>query len=83
MSFSGGTAALCTDMVGIAGLTLSTFAPQTLEALSRALPGYAAFDNPVDVTAEVLVNAEVGYAALKATASDPNTDLVLVPVLLL
>ena len=79
-SFSGGTAALCTDMVGIAGLTLSKFAPETLGALSRALPGYAAFDNPVDVTAEVLVNAEVGYAALKATASDPNTDLVLVPI---
>lgn len=79
-SFSGGTAALCTDMVGISGLTLSKFAPQTLEALSQALPGYAAFDNPVDVTAEVLVNAEVGYAALKATASDPNTDLVLVPI---
>ncbi len=64
----------------IAGLRLSKFAPQTLEALGRALPGYAAFDNPVDVTAEVLVNAEVGYAALKATASDPNTDLVLVPI---
>lgn len=79
-SFSGGTAALCTDMVGIAGLALSTFAPETLEALGRALPGYAAFDNPVDVTAEVLVNAEVGYAALKATASDPHTDLVLVPI---
>ena len=79
-SFSGGTAALCSDMVGTAGLTLSKFAPDTLEALGRALPGYAAFDNPVDVTAEVLVNAEVGYAALKATASDPNTDLVLVPI---
>ena len=79
-SFSGGTAALCTDMVGISGLSLSKFSPETLEALSRALPGYAAFDNPVDVTAEVLVNAEVGYAALKATASDPNTDLVLVPI---
>ncbi|QQX82795.1 acetate--CoA ligase family protein [Cupriavidus necator] len=79
-SFSGGTAALASDMVGTAGLTLSKFAPETLEALARALPGYAAFDNPVDVTAEVLVNAEVGYAALKATACDPNTDLVLVPI---
>lgn len=79
-SFSGGTAALCSDMVGTAGLTLSKFAPTTLAALGEALPGYAAFDNPVDVTAEVLVNAEVGYAALKATARDPNTDLVLVPI---
>ncbi|SCU96095.1 CoA-binding protein [Cupriavidus necator] len=79
-SFSGGTAALASDMVGVAGLKLAEFAPQTLAALKDALPGFAAFSNPVDVTAEVLVNTEVGYATLKATASDPNTDLVLVPI---
>ncbi len=79
-SFSGGTAALASDMVGLAGLKLAEFAPATLEALRQALPGFAAFSNPVDVTAEVLVNTEVSYATLKATASDPNTDLVLVPI---
>ncbi|MGN5477110.1 hypothetical protein ACTMU2_09985 [Cupriavidus basilensis] len=79
-SFSGGTAALASDMVGLAGLKLSEFAPHTIEALRQALPGYAAFTNPVDVTAEVLVNTEVSYATLKATAADPNTDLVLVPI---
>ncbi|RDK08867.1 acetate--CoA ligase family protein [Cupriavidus lacunae] len=79
-SFSGGTAALCSDMVGMAGLKLAEFAPATIEALKEALPGFAAFSNPVDVTAEVLVNTEVSYATLKATASDPNTDLVLVPI---
>ncbi|NLP62619.1 acetate--CoA ligase family protein [Paraburkholderia sacchari] len=79
-SFSGGTAALASDMIGLAGLTLTRFAPQTLQKLRDTLPGYAAIDNPVDVTAEVLVNAEVSHAALKATASDPNTDIVLVPI---
>lgn len=79
-SFSGGTAALASDMVGLAGLKLSEFAPATIEALRAALPGFAAFNNPVDVTAEVLVNTEVSYATLKATTSDPNTDLVLVPI---
>lgn len=79
-SFSGGTAALASDMVGLAGLKLSEFAPHTIEALRQALPGFAAFTNPVDVTAEVLVNTEVSYATLKATAADPNTDLVLVPI---
>ncbi|MGO4327871.1 acetate--CoA ligase family protein [Cupriavidus sp. 2TAF22] len=79
-SFSGGTAALASDMVGLAGLKLSEFAPATTEALRAALPGFAAFSNPVDVTAEVLVNTEVSYATLKATAADPNTDLVLVPI---
>ncbi|MGO4810832.1 acetate--CoA ligase family protein [Cupriavidus sp. 2MCAB6] len=79
-SFSGGTAALASDMVGTAGLKLAEFAPETVAALKKALPGYAAVDNPVDVTAEVLVNSEVSYATLKATASDPNTDLVMVPI---
>ncbi|MFJ4292217.1 acetate--CoA ligase family protein [Cupriavidus sp. NPDC089707] len=79
-SFSGGTAALASDMVGLAGLKLSEFASHTIEALRQALPGFAAFTNPVDVTAEVLVNTEVSYATLKATAADPNTDLVLVPI---
>jgi acyl-CoA synthetase (NDP forming) len=79
-SFSGGTAALASDMVGTAGLKLAEFAPATIAALKKALPGFAAVDNPVDVTAEVLVNSEVSYATLKATASDPNTDLVLVPI---
>lgn len=79
-SFSGGTAALASDMVGLAGLKLAEFAPATIEALRQALPDFAAFSNPVDVTAEVLVNTEVSYATLKATASDPNTDLVLVPI---
>ncbi|SCU75941.1 CoA-binding protein [Cupriavidus necator] len=79
-SFSGGTAALASDMVGLAGLKLAEFAPATIESLRQALPGFAAFHNPVDVTAEVLVNTEVSYATLKATASDPNTDLVLVPI---
>ncbi|WP_349605875.1 MULTISPECIES: acetate--CoA ligase family protein [Cupriavidus] len=79
-SFSGGTAALASDMVGTAGLKLAEFEPATIDALAKALPGFAAINNPVDVTAEVLVNAEVSYTTLKATASDANTDLVLVPI---
>ncbi|MET0542297.1 MAG: acetate--CoA ligase family protein [Variovorax sp.] len=79
-SFSGGTLALAADHVGVAKLQLSTFAPQTLESLGSALPSYAAFDNPVDVTAEVLVDSALSDITLKATALDPHTDLVVVPI---
>lgn len=79
-SFSGGTAALASDMVGTAGLTLATFTQDTLSQLRAALPDYAAISNPVDVTAEVLVNSELSYATLKATANDAHTDIVLVPI---
>ncbi len=79
-SFSGGTLALAADHVGIAKLELAAFEPATLDALGEALPSYAAFDNPVDVTAEVLVDSTLSYKTLKATALDANTDLVVVPI---
>ncbi len=79
-SFSGGTLALAADHVGIAKLELSKFTPRTLDALGAALPTYAAFDNPVDVTAEVLVDSALTDITLKATAEDANTDIVVVPI---
>lgn len=79
-SFSGGTLALTADHIGVAKLELSSFAPQTLQTLGAALPSYAAYDNPVDVTAEVLVDSTLTDITLKATAEDPNTDLVVVPI---
>ncbi|ADP18248.1 ATP-grasp domain protein 2 [Achromobacter xylosoxidans A8] len=78
--FSGGTAALASDQIGLGGLVMSEFTPQTLQTLRTMLPDYAAIDNPVDVTAEVLVDPTLTYSALKATAEDPNTDLVVVPI---
>ena len=48
-SFSGGTAALASDMVGLAGLKLSEFAPHTIEALRNALPGFAGVEHSVAV----------------------------------
>lgn len=78
--FSGGTAALASDQIGLGGLVMSEFAPQTLQTLRAMLPDYAAIDNPVDVTAEVLVDPTLTYSALKATAQDPNTDIVVVPI---
>ncbi len=78
--FSGGTGALTSDRIGVAGLQMSELAPATLTELRRWLPPYAPIGNPVDVTAEVLVNAELARATLQATANDPDTGLVLVPI---
>ena len=78
--FSGGTGAITSDRIGVAGLTMSELAPATLTELRKWLPPYAPIGNPVDVTAEVLVKADISYGTLKATAEDPNTDLVVVPI---
>ncbi|WP_235024761.1 hypothetical protein [Caballeronia arvi] len=64
-SFSGRTAALASDMVGTASLELATFTGDTLSQLRAALPDYAAIDNPVDVTAEVLVDSSLSYTTIE------------------
>ncbi|WP_326540581.1 acetate--CoA ligase family protein [Pseudorhodoferax sp.] len=78
--FSGGTGALTSDRIGVAGLTMSELAPATVAELKRWLPPYVPVGNPVDVTAEVLVRSDITSGTLKATADDPNTDLVVLPI---
>jgi acyl-CoA synthetase (NDP forming) len=76
---SGGTAALTADMVGTAGVKLTKFAPETLARLGQLLPSFAAVDNPVDTTAEVLTNPGIVDTTLKAVTDDPGVSLVLLP----
>lgn len=78
-TYSGGTAALAADAVGFSGLRLAQFSPETRARLSELLPHYAAIDNPVDTTAEILHDTEVGYAVLSTVARDPDVRLILFP----
>ncbi len=78
--FSGGAAALTADRIGVAGLTMSELAPGTRSELKKWLPPFVPIGNPVDVTAEVLVRPDITYGTLKATADDPDTDLVVLPI---
>lgn len=79
-SFSGGTVALAADMLGSADLALAEFEPRTRQALAELLPSYAAIDNPVDTTAEILVQSDISYGSLLRVAQDPNVDVVLYPI---
>ena len=79
---SGGTSALTADAVGLAGLTLSDFAPETTEVLRSKLPAYAAIGNPVDTTAAILSDATLIEETLSAVARDPNLGCVLAPIAL-
>jgi acyl-CoA synthetase (NDP forming) len=79
-SYSGGTAALAADKVGLAELTLAQFTPATTEALRRQLPEYANIANPVDTTGVVLTNPELGYESLRTIADDPEVGVVFYPI---
>lgn len=79
-SFSGGTVALAADMLGEVGLKLAQFSSETLDALRGMLPSYAAINNPVDTTAEVLVNVDISYESLLQVTRDPSVDVILYPI---
>lgn len=78
-TYSGGTAALAADAVGFSGLRLAQFSPETRQRLAGLLPDFAAIDNPVDTTAEILTDTEVGYSVLTTVARDPDVRLILFP----
>lgn len=77
---SGGAASLCADNVGVAGLTLAEFTPETDGAMRAVLPAYAAFGNPVDTTSITISNPAAFLESLVPVAQDPNVGLVLLPI---
>ena len=77
---SGGAASLCADNVGMAGLTLAEFTPETAKRLADALPAYANMSNPIDTTSISISHPDAYREALAACAADANVGLVLAPL---
>jgi acyl-CoA synthetase (NDP forming) len=77
--FSGGACAMSADAIGEAQLELAAFSPETKSRLVAILPDYAATDNPVDATSDVLSNSKISYESLKATADDPSVGVIFFP----
>ncbi|GGE50326.1 CoA-binding protein [Primorskyibacter flagellatus] len=77
---SGGAASLCADNVGIAGLELAEFTPETAKRLADALPPYAGMSNPIDTTSISISHPDAYREALAACADDANVGLVLAPL---
>lgn len=80
VTFSGGTAGMAADQVGVHGLELAKFDSNTLKQLREALPAYAAVDNPVDVTSDALKNMDALAACLRTVAADPDVGAVIIPI---
>ncbi len=77
---SGGAASLCADHVGLADLTLASFAPATTAALKAALPDYAAIGNPVDTTSVTISDPQAFSNALLPVAQDTTVGVVVLPI---
>jgi len=73
---AGGPGVMTTDAVGDAGLSLASFADETISGFREALPDGANVYNPVDIIGDAPV--ERFDAALDLTLADPNVGATVV-----
>ncbi|MCP3730031.1 acetate--CoA ligase family protein [Sphingomonas sp. MG17] len=78
-SVSGSVCVMAADALADAGLELARFGDATRRQLSEQLPSYAAIDNPVDLTSDVMADPQLSYDSLKTVAADPDVGAVLYP----
>ncbi len=72
---AGGLGVMAADAVSDNGLTLATFAPETVERLKAVLPEEANFYNPVDVIGDA--DASRYEVAIRTVIEDPHVHMVL------
>jgi acetyltransferase len=76
---SGGGGGWLADICVAAGLTLPILDPATRAGLDELIPAYGSSQNPVDATAQAIVQA--GYAELaRRIAASPEIDAVIMIV---
>ena len=75
---SGGAGALMADRAEELGLEVATLGADTTEALRKVVPAFGSTSNPVDITAQGLVNPALMRDSLKILLSDPKVDAAIV-----
>ncbi|PIC72863.1 acetate--CoA ligase family protein [Sporosarcina sp. P17b] len=77
LSNSGGLGVMMVDKCKEYGLNIVEFESNTVNRLSEILPVFASFENPIDVTAQLLNDKELLSNALPILMADPNVDIIL------
>jgi acyl-CoA synthetase (NDP forming) len=78
MSNSGASCVMAADYSELRGIPLAPVSPQAREKLKTVLPGFAALDNPIDVTGALLGNPQLFGAVLPVVGDDAQSDLLMV-----
>jgi acyl-CoA synthetase (NDP forming) len=78
VSTSGGGCAVAADLCAEARLAVPALPESEREALARVLPTFAATQNPVDVTAQILVDPDAIARTLRIMLGSDSVDSVLV-----
>ncbi|MGH3401968.1 MAG: acetate--CoA ligase family protein [Streptosporangiaceae bacterium] len=80
VTMSGGTRVLVTDLADDVGLEFADIASATRQRLHAALPGFAAVDNPLDLTPAGVRDRAVVRACVTALAEDRGVGTVVLTV---
>ena len=78
VSTSGGGCAVAADLCADAGLEVPALLAAERDALAAALPSFAVTQNPVDVTAQILVDPELIARTLRIVLGSGEVDSLLV-----
>jgi acyl-CoA synthetase (NDP forming) len=79
-SIPGGTRAMTADHFDAHRVPMATFARETVEALTAALPEFGGVENPTDLTGQVLSRPGLFDECLSHIARDPRTEALIVQV---
>jgi acetyltransferase len=80
LAVSGGNLVLLTDIAAAQGIVFPPYAPETTARLRGLIPGFAAVNNPTDLSAGVIGAKDIFAHAARAMIEDPAIDVV-VPVI--
>jgi acetyltransferase len=75
---SGGAGALMADRAEELGLDVATLSAESIAALQHVVPVFGATSNPVDITAQGLVDPTIMRESLRILLSDPKVDIAIV-----
>ncbi len=82
VSNSGGLGVLSVDLCVDLGLIPAEFSAETTAGLRAALPDFAAPQNPVDLTAQILTDPGMLMRVLPVLEADPGVDMIVFQVAL-
>src|SRR3954468_20839914 len=80
VSNSGASCVMAADYAEQRGIPLAEVSTDAKQKLGKALPGFAALDNPIDVTGALLSNSALFGAVLPIVGDDAQSELALLAI---
>jgi acetate---CoA ligase (ADP-forming) len=78
ISNSGASCVMSADYSDLSGIPLARISEDAKKRLGTVLPGFAALDNPIDITGALLGNPQLFGAVLPLVGDDGGSDLLMV-----